>query len=80
MYRASGRPDLAIVELEQTILLDPTNDYAEIELRKAEADWAKQQDAERNAETRIEGLKKKTRGVRAALPDARARRATGRST
>ena len=35
MYRASGRPDLAIVELEQTVLLDPTNDYAKTELRKA---------------------------------------------
>jgi general secretion pathway protein D len=67
MYRASGRPDLAIVELSQTVLLDPTNDYAEVELRKAEADYARQE-ADRNAETRIETLKKKTRGVRAALP------------
>jgi general secretion pathway protein D len=67
MYRASGRPDLAIVELAQTVLLDPTNDYAEVELRKAEADYAKQQ-AERSAETPIEALKKKTRGVRAVLP------------
>ncbi len=67
MYRASGRPDLAIVELSQTVLLDPTNDYAETELHKAEADWARLQE-ERSAETRIEGLKKKTKGVRAALP------------
>jgi general secretion pathway protein D len=67
MYRASGRPDLAIVEFSQTVLLDPTNDYAEVELRKAQEDLAKQE-AERSAETRIEGLKKKTRGVRAVLP------------
>ena len=67
MYRASGRPDLAIVELSQTVLLDPTNDYAKTELRKSEAEYARQQE-ERNAETKIEGLKKKTKGVRAALP------------
>jgi general secretion pathway protein D len=67
MYRASGRPDLAIVELSQTVLLDPTNDYAETELRKSEEDLAKQQ-AERNSETRMETLKKKTKGARAALP------------
>jgi general secretion pathway protein D len=67
MYRASGRPDLAIVELSQTVLLDPTNDYAEVELHKAEADYAKQLE-ERSAETRMEGLKKKTRGARAVTP------------
>ncbi len=67
MYRSSGRPDLAIVELSQTVLLDPTNDYAEVELRKAEHDWAKQLE-ERSAETRMEGLKKKTRGARAVTP------------
>ncbi len=67
MYRASGRPDLAVVELSQTVLLDPTNDYAEIELRKAEEDLARQQ-AERAAETRMESLKKKTRGARAVTP------------
>jgi general secretion pathway protein D len=67
MYRASGRPDLAVVEFAQTVLLDPTNDYAEIELRKAEADVVKQE-AERLAETRMESLKKKTKGARAVTP------------
>ena len=67
MYRASGRPDLAIVELSQTVLLDPTNDYAKTELRKSDAEYAKQQE-ERFSETKIEGLKKKTKGVRASLP------------
>ncbi len=67
MYRASGRPELAVVELAQTVLLDPTNDYAEVELRKAEVDYAKHQ-AEREADTKMETLKKKTRGVRAVLP------------
>ncbi len=67
MYRASGRPDLAIVELSQTVLLDPTNDYADVELRKSQEDLARLEE-ERAAETRIETLKKKTRGARAALP------------
>ena len=67
MYRASGRNDLAIVELSQTVLLDPTNDYAATELRKAEHDYEKQQE-ERAAETRMEGLKKKTKGARAVTP------------
>ncbi len=64
MYAASGRPDLAVVELEQATLLDPTNDYAATELRKAQEAKAKL-DAEKNAETSIEKLKKKTRGARA---------------
>ena len=67
MYRASGRPDLAVVEFAQTVLLDPTNDYAEVELRKAEADVVKQE-AEHLAETRMESLKKKTKGARAVTP------------
>ena len=67
MYRASGRPELAVVELEQTVLLDPTNDYAQVELRKAREDMAKQ-DAERNADSHMEKIKKKTRGTRAVTP------------
>jgi general secretion pathway protein D len=67
MYRASGRPDLAAIELEQTVLLDPTNDYAVVELRKAHEDLARQ-DAERSADSRMEKLKKKTRGARAVTP------------
>ena len=67
LYRASGRPDLAIVELSQTVLLDPTNDFAETELRKAEEDLARLE-AERMTDTRMETLKKKTKGARAALP------------
>ena len=67
MYRASGRPDLAVVEFAQTVLLDPTNDYAEAELRKSEAEEAKLE-AERAAETRMQELKKKTKGARAVTP------------
>ena len=64
MYSASGRPDLAVVELEQAVLLDPTNDYAATELRKAGEAKVKQ-DAEKNADSNMEKLKKKTKGARA---------------
>ena len=67
MYKASGRPDLAVVEFAQTVLLDPTNDYAEAELRKSEAEAAKQE-AERSADSKMQTLKKKTRGARAVTP------------
>ena len=64
MYAASGRPDLAVVELEQAALLDTTNDYAATELRKAREAKARA-DVEKNAETNMERIKKKTRGARA---------------
>jgi len=64
MYRSSGRFDLAVVELEQAVALDPTNDYAAAELRHAREDLAKQ-DAERNADSKMEALKKKVKGARA---------------
>ncbi len=67
LYRSSGNPDLAIVELEQAVLLDPTNDYAGVELRKAREDAAKAK-AERTGDTKLEALKKKNRGARARLP------------
>ena len=61
MYRASGRPELAVVELQQAVLLDTTNQYAEIELRKAREDAANLI-AERSSETRLETLKRQARG------------------
>ena len=67
LYRASGRPDLAIIELEQTTVLDPTNDYAVVELRKAHEDQAKLE-ADRRADSQMEKLKKKAKGQRAVTP------------
>ncbi len=67
MYRASGRPELAVVELQQAVLLDTTNQYAEIELRKAREDAANLI-AERSSETRLETLKRQARGTRAKPP------------
>lgn len=67
LYRSSGRPELAVVELEQAVLLDPTNQYAESELNKARDEAAKAV-AERSGDTRLEALKKKERGARARAP------------
>ncbi len=64
MYRNSGQFDLAVVELEQAVILDTTNDYAANELKHAREDKARQ-DAERNADSNIERLKKKVKGARA---------------
>lgn len=67
MYRASGRPELAVVELQQAVILDTTNQYAEIELKKAREE-ADRVIAERTGETKIEGLKRQARGLRAKPP------------
>ncbi|MEO8348573.1 MAG: secretin N-terminal domain-containing protein [Acidobacteriota bacterium] len=67
LYRSSGRPELALVELQQAVLLDTTNQYAEIELRKAREDAARLA-AERSSETPLEGLKRRARGSRARPP------------
>ena len=67
IYRSSARADLAVVELEQAVLLDPTNHYAESELRKAEEDAARLA-AERSGETKVETAKRRTRGARARAP------------
>jgi len=67
LHRSAGNPELAIGELQQPVLLDPTNDYAKVELRKAQDDFARLQ-AERGAETRLERMKRKTRGSRAVTP------------
>ena len=67
LYRSSGRPELAVVELEQAVVLDPTNQYAESELRKAR-DEAARVIAERTGDSRLEALKRKNRGARARAP------------
>jgi general secretion pathway protein D len=67
MYRQSGRPELAVVELDQAVLLDPTNQYAEVELRKAREEAAKLI-AERAGESRLETLKRQARGSRPKPP------------
>ncbi len=67
IYRSSGHPELAVVELEQAVVLDPTNQYAETELKKAR-DEAQRAAAERAGDTRMQELKKRSRGARAHAP------------
>src|SRR5438093_1238542 len=67
LYRSAGQPELAVVELEQAVVLDQTNKYAETELRKARDEAAKVV-AERTGESRMETAKRKTRGMRARAP------------
>jgi general secretion pathway protein D len=64
MYRNSGRFELAVVELEQAVMLDPTNDYAATELKHSREDLAKFEE-DRDAESKMDTLKKKTKGARA---------------
>ena len=67
LYRGSGNPDLAVVELEQSVVLDQTNKYAETELRKAREEAARLA-IERSSETKLEGMKRRARGQRARAP------------
>jgi general secretion pathway protein D len=67
VYLASGQPELAVVELEQTVLLDPENDYAALELKRAREAVAKLQ-AERQQPSRIQKLEEETRNARAVGP------------
>jgi general secretion pathway protein D len=67
IYRSSGHPELAVVELEEACVLDPTNQYAQTELKKAQ-DEARLLAAERSGDTRIQELKRKARGARAHAP------------
>ena len=67
LYRGSGRPELAVVELQQAVLLDTTNQYAEVELRKAREEAARII-AARAGETRLETMKRQARGARAKPP------------
>jgi general secretion pathway protein D len=67
IYRASGRPELAVVELEQAAVLDSTNQYAETELKKAREE-AQKLAAERAGPTKLEDMKKRVRGSRPRAP------------
>ena len=67
LYRSSARPELAVIELEQAVVLDPANQYAETELRKARDEAAKVA-SERTSETKLETMKKKARGQKPRSP------------
>ncbi len=67
MYLSSGRPDLAVIELEQTTLLDPENDYAITELRHAREQLARLE-LEKREPSKMQKLEEATKNARAVIP------------
>ena len=67
MYLASGRPDLAVVELEQTVTLDPENDYAVTELKHAR-DQVAALEEQKNQPSKMQRIEERTRDARAVMP------------
>ena len=67
LYRTSGNLDLALIELEQAVAVDPTIATAQQELQRVKADIAARQ-REIDGGTPVEKAKAKTRGVRANAP------------
>ncbi len=67
LHRSAGQIDLAVSELELSLALDPTNDSAQQELRKAKAD-VEARNREIEGGTPVEQAKAKTRGMRATPP------------
>jgi general secretion pathway protein D len=67
VYHQSGELDLAALELEQSVALDPTNDAAQQEYKKIKADIEARQ-REVAGGTPIEQAKAKARGMRATPP------------
>jgi general secretion pathway protein D len=67
LYRSSGNLDLALIEFEQAVAIDPTIGTAQMELKKVTADIeARRLDIAGG--TSVEKAKVKTRGVRANAP------------
>ena len=67
MYLASGQPGLAVIELEQATVLDPENDYASLELHRAQEEVAKVE-AQKNKPSRMERMEAEAKNARAAMP------------
>lgn len=67
IYHQSGQLDLAAVELEQSLALDPTIDAAQQEYKRIKADIEERQ-REVAGGTPTEQAKEKTRGMRATPP------------
>ncbi|HUP24909.1 MAG TPA: secretin N-terminal domain-containing protein [Thermoanaerobaculia bacterium] len=65
-YRDAGLPQQALVELQQSVQLDPTNQYARAELQKVREEL----DAQRAGSQRetLEAIKKRSQGLQALPP------------
>jgi general secretion pathway protein D len=66
-YVKAGVPERALVELQQAVELDPSNQYAEVELQKVRRELEAKA-AERPVPLTLEQLKEKTRGARPQPP------------
>jgi tetratricopeptide (TPR) repeat protein len=66
-YRDAGVPERAMVELQEAVELDPTNQYAFAELQKVRAELAAQKE-ERDYITSLDAVKERTRGALAQPP------------
>ena len=66
-YQKAGVPERAMVELQQAVELDPSNQYAEVELQKVRRELETKLN-QRPAPLTIDQLKEKTRGARPQPP------------
>lgn len=66
-YREAGVFGRALVELQEAVQLDPTNQYAFVELQKVRAELAAQRE-EYDRETSLDTIKERTRGALALPP------------
>lgn len=67
LHRSAGQLDMAALELEQSVALDPTNDSAVQELRRTRED-AENRRLESQGGTALEKSKLRTKGARATPP------------
>ncbi|MGE5234505.1 MAG: hypothetical protein ACM3OB_10375 [Acidobacteriota bacterium] len=66
-FAAAGAPERAMVELQQAVELDPTNQYAEVELRRVRADVDAKAKRE-EAEPTLDELKKQVHDAKPQPP------------
>ncbi len=66
-YHKAGVPERALVELQQAVELDPSNQYAEVELQKVRRELEAKA-GERPAPLTLDQMKEKTRGARPQPP------------
>ncbi|HET7452555.1 MAG TPA: type II and III secretion system protein, partial [Thermoanaerobaculia bacterium] len=67
MYLASNEPDLAVIELEQATVLDPENDYAGLELHRAQEEVARLE-ALKNQPSKMQRMEAEAKNARASMP------------
>ncbi|MEO8502744.1 MAG: secretin N-terminal domain-containing protein [Acidobacteriota bacterium] len=66
--RAAGSLERALVEYQQAVELDPTNQYAEVEMQRVRHDLEARARKEAGGEETLDQMKKKVRGARPQPP------------